>query len=78
MVGDIIHTTHITLLGMDSIRIMHTVVGEVIGATITDGMVHRLIIRAFMPEDIRTFTVDHLQQDDLRLTVVNVQAVTII
>jgi hypothetical protein len=43
-----------------------------------DGMVHRLIIRAFMLEDIRIFTVEHLQQEDLRLTVVNVQAVTII
>ena len=52
MVGDIIHIIHIIRLGMDSIRIMHTAAGEVIGVTIMDGMVLRLTIRAFIPADI--------------------------
>ena len=54
MVGDIIHTILITRLGMDSIRIMHTAAGEVIGATIMDGMALRLTIQLFMHEDIPT------------------------
>jgi hypothetical protein len=57
MVGDIIHIIHIIRLGMDSIRIMHTVAGEVIGVTIMDGMVLRLIIRVFIPVDILTIMV---------------------
>jgi hypothetical protein len=52
MVGDIIHIIHIIRLGMDSIRIMHTAAGEVIGAIIMGGMVHRLTIQAFIPADI--------------------------
>ena len=66
MVGDIIHIIHIIRLGMDSTRIMHMADGEVIGATIMDGMVHRLTIRVFIQEDIRTTTVEHLYQEDLK------------
>lgn len=57
VVGDIIHIIHITRLGMDSIRIMHTAAGEVIGVTIMDGMVLRLTIQAFIPVDILTIMV---------------------
>ena len=66
MVGDIIHTTPITRLGMDSIRIMHMVAGEAIGETIMDGTVLLLIIRVFMPVDIQTIIGEHLQQEDLK------------
>ena len=64
MVGDIIHIIHIIRLGMDSIRIMHMVDGEVIGAIIMGGMVHRLTIRLYIQEDVRTTTVEHLYQED--------------